>query len=321
MQSDTPGPKTYHNHLDHLGSTAAVSTSIGYLDQSLSYYPFGSTRTSAQYGPLNQSNQFIGQNFDEESSLSYLNARYYDANRGQMLSQDPVNLENPSQFILDPQQLNTYSYSRNNPINRIDPDGRTPTLTPTQKKYFQSELDKIKKDAARLMREVNDFSRSAAKGAIDPVGGAKNAADKKHSGSSRAGSAIGAIVGVGASFLAPESRILNVVGKTMNLPKTTLICRGGACEAIDFITATGVKREANGTLSNVSVQVGINGETKAELIANLPARFNGQASFTAVDVAQSTPAILQQTGSIGSTHFNMGNLTPEQYVNLFKNDI
>ena len=128
VQSDTPGPKTYHNHLDHLGSTAAVTTDIGYLNKELAYYPFGGTRVDEQYGPLNQSNQFIGQNFDEESSLSYLNARYYDANRGQMLSQDPVFIgmgvdSRTAVLLKDPQLQNSYGYARNNPLIFKDPNG------------------------------------------------------------------------------------------------------------------------------------------------------------------------------------------------------
>ena len=44
IKSDTPAPKLYHNHLDHLDSTKAVTTPDGYLDQELEYYPFGSLR-------------------------------------------------------------------------------------------------------------------------------------------------------------------------------------------------------------------------------------------------------------------------------------
>ena len=29
----------------------------------------------------------------------------------------------PEKFLEDPQQMNTYSYVRNNPLNAIDPDG------------------------------------------------------------------------------------------------------------------------------------------------------------------------------------------------------
>ena len=147
IKSDTPAPKLYHNHLDHLDSTKAVTTPDGYLNQELEYYPFGQIRLDNQYGDLTQSNQYIGQNFDQETDLSYLNARYYDGERGQFLSQDPsflavggpdladkmelpefVDKEKRNRgallaFLSDPQLANSYGYARNNPITYKDPNG------------------------------------------------------------------------------------------------------------------------------------------------------------------------------------------------------
>ena len=65
---------------------------------------------------------FIGERYDAVTQLSYLNARYYDAARGQFTSQDSVFWE--KQDLSNPQSLNSYSYALNNPINRKDPDGR-----------------------------------------------------------------------------------------------------------------------------------------------------------------------------------------------------
>jgi RHS repeat-associated protein len=68
---------------------------------------------------------YIGQYADDQTSLDYLNARYYNATQGQFLSEDPVFLGNPNQQNLsDPQSLNTYSYSENNPITKCDPSGK-----------------------------------------------------------------------------------------------------------------------------------------------------------------------------------------------------
>jgi RHS repeat-associated protein len=65
-----------------------------------------------------------------------LQARYYDGSKGEFLSEDPVFLAlgDPSRvkrttqkdrllFLSDPQQLNAYSYSGDNPISREDPQG------------------------------------------------------------------------------------------------------------------------------------------------------------------------------------------------------
>jgi RHS repeat-associated protein len=59
---------------------------------------------------------FIGQYADDQTSLDYLNARYYDGSRGQFLSEDQV--------LSDPQSLNTYSYSDDDPVTKSDPSGK-----------------------------------------------------------------------------------------------------------------------------------------------------------------------------------------------------
>src|SRR6266702_2026411 len=54
-----------------------------------------------------------------------LNARYYNPTQGQFISQDPVFWGDPKQQNLqDPQSINTYSYSADNPITKKDPSGR-----------------------------------------------------------------------------------------------------------------------------------------------------------------------------------------------------
>jgi RHS repeat-associated protein len=52
-----------------------------------------------------------------------LNARYYESARGQFISQDPAFLNQPTRFLNDPQQMNSYSYGRDNPITLKDPSG------------------------------------------------------------------------------------------------------------------------------------------------------------------------------------------------------
>lgn len=56
--------------------------------------------------------------------VGLLNARYYEGSRGQFISEDPM-FWTPESLLSDPQQLNSYSYARNNPITNVDPDGRS----------------------------------------------------------------------------------------------------------------------------------------------------------------------------------------------------
>jgi RHS repeat-associated protein len=63
--------------------------------------------------------------------LSYLQNRYYNSSEGQFISQDSVFLGNPShQNLQDPQSLNSYSYSEDNPIIKEDPNGKFVELLP-----------------------------------------------------------------------------------------------------------------------------------------------------------------------------------------------
>ena len=66
---------------------------------------------------------------DNSTGLDYALARYYDNTRGQFLSEDPVfwelGLSSEGKAALsDPQLQNSYSWARDNPITRKDPNGR-----------------------------------------------------------------------------------------------------------------------------------------------------------------------------------------------------
>ena len=102
--------------------------------RTVDYLPYGERRISS--GTDTSEREYIGEYFDESTSLSYLNARYYEGTRGQFLSEDPAFLAigNPQkikqmtgqdirQYLADPQQLNSYSYAQDNPIRYKDPKG------------------------------------------------------------------------------------------------------------------------------------------------------------------------------------------------------
>ena len=67
--------------------------------------------------------QYIGQIYDVDTGLNYLNARYYKSDIGQFISQDSMFWQLPQELLIDPQQQNSYSYARNNPILLKDPNG------------------------------------------------------------------------------------------------------------------------------------------------------------------------------------------------------
>lgn len=134
---DAGSPATYHVHVDHLGGTNVTTDEAGAVEQVLDYYPFGSTRIEIGATNFDEGRKYIGEFFDDESDLSYLNARYYDGQIGKFVSQDPVFLMigsadqlkqaaqvDQNQLLMDPQLLNSYSYARNNPPTLKDPEGK-----------------------------------------------------------------------------------------------------------------------------------------------------------------------------------------------------
>jgi len=125
----TPSPvSTLHLTADHLGSTRVVTDKYGSLVSRHDYRPFGqellasgsNPRRSASdlYGLDSVRQKFTGKERDPESGLDYFGARYYWNSAGRFTS---VDIAGPR--LADPQSLDRFSYTRNNPLTRVDPDG------------------------------------------------------------------------------------------------------------------------------------------------------------------------------------------------------
>ena len=99
--------------MDHLTSTAVITSDNGTQMRSIKYYPYGSTRSDS----VPTDKKFTGQRLDD-TGLYYYNARYYDAGIGRFISADTV-VPNPA----NPQAFNRYAYVINNPLKYRDPTG------------------------------------------------------------------------------------------------------------------------------------------------------------------------------------------------------
>lgn len=78
------------------------------------YGPFGTELEAKNFA---SPNGFLGKTLDSTTGTVHLGAREYDPRLGRFLSVDPIG--DPS----DPQQLNGYAYSNNNPTSSSDPSG------------------------------------------------------------------------------------------------------------------------------------------------------------------------------------------------------
>ncbi len=120
----------------------------------MDYYPYGDIRLDEKAGTFSEQRKFAGHEYDADTGLSYMNARYYNGKIGRFVSQDPVFLA-AAFNLADPQSLNSYAYARNNPLRYIDPTGE----------IFETpwDLANVVYDAGRLVKNTAELGYGAAK--------------------------------------------------------------------------------------------------------------------------------------------------------------
>jgi len=113
------GGTTHWYHSDRLGSIRLMTDAAGAEVRDYDYKPFGSLQASS--GTVANERTFTGHIQDDSTGLLYMLARYHDPKLGRFISPDGVIPE-----LDEPQDINRYSYVRNNPVNNIDPTGNAP---------------------------------------------------------------------------------------------------------------------------------------------------------------------------------------------------
>ena len=171
---------------DHLGSPRVVTNSAASVVNRHDYKPFGEElgagvggRTTGMGFPGSGNGirqKFTAKERDSETGLDYFLARYYSSSQGRFTSPDeftggPVELyyfgidasANPTFYadLRNPQSLNKYQYSYNNPVRYVDPDGHAPDQTPKCTCPTDQQIIETVKSAADKVADVTGITAAA----------------------------------------------------------------------------------------------------------------------------------------------------------------
>ncbi len=122
------GSQKFFLHRDHLASVRLITNDAGTVVEDTGYSAYGErvAMSNSNYPNVGYSTQkgYIGERYDAETGLIYLNARYMDPAWGRFISPDDW----------DPTLLgvgtNRYAYAGNDPINKSDPNGHIAFVVP-----------------------------------------------------------------------------------------------------------------------------------------------------------------------------------------------
>lgn len=115
---DVTGSVVHYYFADHLGSADVVTSNVGVIQKESDYYPYGGEIVVTGSDANNY--KFTGKERDAESGLDDFGSRYYASTMGRFMQADPSML---SAQLQNPQSWNRYSYTLNNPLRYVDPDG------------------------------------------------------------------------------------------------------------------------------------------------------------------------------------------------------
>jgi RHS repeat-associated protein len=147
--------KYYYYASDQINSTRIITDSAGAVVYSAVFDPYGGMQKQwvNTYQP---SLKFSGKERESGSELDYFGARYYDHLRYRFISVDPI--INKEEALANPQLWNLYAYCGNNPITRMDPDGRYAIGT-SDRMIFNIAMMSVTPTGGPIFSSLNNDSR------------------------------------------------------------------------------------------------------------------------------------------------------------------
>jgi RHS repeat-associated protein len=158
LNGTTPAAATYL-HRDGLSSVRAITNAAGAKIESALYKPFGEQSEWVLPGNAAPDTKgWIGERYDADAGLQYLNARYYDPELSLFLQPDWF------EVTKNGVGTNRFSYSFNDPVNKFDPGGNQCSNCKSQDDYDKYHKDKYKEYSKK------SHSYTGAWGWTDPFG-------------------------------------------------------------------------------------------------------------------------------------------------------
>jgi RHS repeat-associated protein len=301
---------------DHLGTTRLVTNVSGQVVSRHDYLPFGEEIPSGVGGRdgtwgsgadgVNQ--KFIGKERDSESGLDYFGARYYGSALGRWTIPDEAFAD---QHPEDPQSWNLYGYVRNNPLRRVDVDGRgaqeiAQGIWQGTKNAFNGAMsgfiatviapDQVAAGVVNTFRST-DFSAEGLRQAA--TGFSEMSDQEKAAAITETAIMIGTVVASHGE--APEA-----------LPDEAIVVRGGTNTPEAFAKGSGVSVDTSGNLQGVSVNSAAN-QSAAELSKGVP--HNKVGVTTVGEVRASGGNVTPSPTRANPNHCTCG-ITPPKPVSL-----
>jgi RHS repeat-associated protein len=120
--SSAQAQKTFYYHSGRLGSPVAITNEGGDIVWKANYEPFGEIINEQGNGDF----KYNAKELDEDTGLYYYGARYYESETGRFINADKM-----SGSLGNPQSLNLYAYTLNNPLKYVDLVGLQPSQATT----------------------------------------------------------------------------------------------------------------------------------------------------------------------------------------------
>jgi RHS repeat-associated protein len=211
--TSTSSTTLYYVYGDNLGSADVTADSNNRDQEVTDYSPYGNISNHDQLAGYTEERKFTGQEYD--STTNYMNARYQDPVRGQFISEDRavVNLGSSQDLLRDPQQLNFYSYGRDNPIRYTDPTG---DLTQTQGNAIASVFAAFQATTPQQQAALNGLTVAFVNSPAGLGGGGSSGSSVGYAPSSSAVSSNG----TSGNASAPPAPIFSYVPSAVSTPPT-----------------------------------------------------------------------------------------------------